>query len=187
MADSYIRSICRKPPKYTCDSTVSTSSTEPTLFARLSGLQNLRAIGETEILQIPTRRFFDLFNREPDIGRALLTIALRRIHFMMEFIGGQRRWPLAVRIAHMLLTSVEDRASSHRHTIHCRQEDLAELLGVSRVAVSKSLRLLSDDGWLTMGYGSLELDDIQRMINWLEKSHQVVPVAPDEAWRFTGR
>ncbi len=158
---------------------------EPTLFAGLPGLQNLRAIGETEILQIPARKFLDLFNREPDIGRALLMIALRRIYFMMEFIDGQRRWPLPVRIAHMLLTSVEDRTSVQSHAIHCRQEDLAELLGVSRVAVSKSLRALSDDGWISMHYGSIELNDIQGLLGWLEESHQVTPIAPDEAWRFS--
>jgi CRP/FNR family transcriptional regulator len=157
---------------------------EPALFAGLPRLQNLRAIGETEILHIPARRFLQVFEREPDVGRALLTIALRRIHFMMEFMDGQRRWPLPVRIAHLLLTSVENRELARRHTIHCRQEDLAGILGVSRVAVSKALKSLQADGLVTMGYGSIELADVQAMLEWLDDTYQVVPIQPDADWRF---
>ena len=157
---------------------------EPALFAGLPRLQNLRAIGETEILHIPARRFLQIFEREPDVARALLAIALRRIHFMMEFMDGQRRWPLPVRIAHLLLTSVEDRENTCRHTIHCRQEDLAEMLGVSRVAVSKALKSLQADGMIAMRYGSVEIDDVQAMLAWLDDTYQVVPIQPDADWRF---
>ena len=157
---------------------------EPSLFAGLPRLQNLRAIGETEILHMPAARFLEIFEREPDVGRALLAIALRRIHFMMEFMDGQRRWPLPVRIAHLLLTSVEDRQRAIRHTIHCRQEDLAEMLGVSRVAVSKALKSLQADGMVTMRYGSIELNDVQAMLDWLNETYQVVPIQPDANWRF---
>ena len=154
------------------------------MFAGLPRLQNLRAVGETTVLHIPGRQFLQLFHREPDVARALLAIALRRIHFMMEFMDGQRRWPLRVRIAHLLLTSVEDRTQTEEHRINCRQEDLAEMLGVSRVAVSKALRSLQADGLITMGYGYVELNDVQRLLAWLDDTYQVVPIQPDPEWRF---
>lgn len=160
---------------------------EATLFAGLPRLQNLRAIGATEILHVPARKFLEIFEREPDVGRALLTIALRRIHFMMEFLDGQRRWPLAVRIAHLLLTSVEEGTKVSRHTIHCRQEDLADMLGVSRVAVSKALKSLQADRLVSIGYGKIVVNDVQVLLRWLETIYQVVPIRPDVEWRFSQR
>ncbi|TNF88820.1 MAG: Crp/Fnr family transcriptional regulator [Gammaproteobacteria bacterium] len=157
---------------------------DETIFAGLPRLHSLRAIGETEILHIPSGRFLRLFNQEPDVGRALLTIALRRIAFMLEFIDGQRRWPLPVRIAHLLLTSVEDRAQTGRHTITCRHEDLAEILGVSRVGVSKALKAMQAEGRITMRYGSIELNDVQQLVEWLRVSAQLEPIQPEPGWSF---
>lgn len=157
---------------------------DETIFAGMPRLHSLRAIGETEILRIPASRFLSVFNQEPDVGRALLTIALRRITFMIEFIDGQRRWPLPVRIAHLLLTSVEDRQHVGRHTIHCRHEDLAEILGVSRVAVSKALKSMQKEGRVTICYGSIELNDVQQLIGWLQDSCQVELIEPQPGWRF---
>jgi len=111
-----------------------------------------------------------------------LTAAL--LNFKMEFIDGQRRWPLPVRIAHLLLTSVEDRVRADRHIVHCRQQDLAEMLGVSRVAVSKALKALQADARVTMHYGSIELNDVPGLLDWLNDAYQVVPIPPDADWRF---
>ena len=157
---------------------------DPTLFAGLPRLENLRTLGNTRICHIPAKRFLALFDQEPDIGRALLTITLRRMHLMMEVMDGQRRWPLTVRIAHMLLTSVSDADSAENHTITCRHDDLAKILGVSRVAVSKALKTLQQDDWLVMHYGSVEICDVQALTAWLDDTYQVAPITPDANWQF---
>ncbi len=157
---------------------------EFSLFAGLPRMQNLWAVGETVITTINAARFQELYNREPDLSRALLTIALRRIHFMVEFLDGQRRWPLPVRIAHLLLTSVEDKEHSKRQQIRCRQQDLADMLGVSRVAIGKALAALRREGLVVMQYGSIELPDIPRLSAWLKQNYQVEPLVPSPGWVF---
>ena len=157
---------------------------EHTLFAGLPRMQSMRAIGEVELMQIPSTSFMDVYDQEPALGRALLVTSLRRIHLMMEFIDLQGRAPLPVRVAHLLVTSVTDNESGLAHIIECRQEDLALILGVSRVAVSKSLKTLQEKGLIAMHYGSVELIDKAELLNWLKDTYQVVPVEPDKNWRF---
>lgn len=157
---------------------------ETTLLAGLPRLQNLRAVGETELLRLNEKAFFTVYHREPDFGRALLTIALRNIHSMMEFIDGQARWPLKVRVAHLLLSSLGNGEQAGSHTVNCRQEDLAEILGVSRVAVSKALKALQSEELTTLGYGSIELPDVAKLLEWLDRNHQLTPIKPLHDWKF---
>lgn len=157
---------------------------EVTLLAGMPRLQNLRALGETQLLQFSEQVFMGFYDSEPDFGRALLTIALRNIHSMMEYIDGQARWPLKVRVAHLLLSSQGDTQAELSCTVNCRQEDLAQILGVSRVAVSKALKVLHSDGLVKMGYGTINLPDIARLLEWLESNHQLAPLKPFADWRF---
>lgn len=160
---------------------------EHTLLAGLPRLQNLRAIGATELLQFSERAFFKVYNDEPDFGRALLTIALRNIQSMMEFIDGQARWPLNVRVAHLLLSSLGEEPQENSHTVNCRQEDLAEILGVSRVAVSKALTALQKEGLVTMGYAVIELSNVKQLLDWLDSNYQLAPIKPLPDWQFRSK
>jgi len=158
---------------------------EFTLFAGLPRTQNLWAIGETTICHINGRAFQAIFDREPRLPRALLTVTLRRLHSLVEFMDGQRRWPLPVRIAHLLMTSVPGDATPTRHEVRCRQEDLAHMLGVSRVAVGKALKALQSEALVLMGYGSIVLPDIRRLSLWIERYRQVTPITPSNVWGST--
>lgn len=149
---------------------------EFTLFAGLPRTQNLWAVGETVINHIAGADFQALFDREPALPRALLMISLRRVHFLVEFLDGQRRLPLPVRIAYLLLTSLEDEPRRGSHEVTCRQEDLAYMLGVSRVAVGKALKSLAADGLVVRRYGNIVLPDVQRLSEWVDNERQVSPI-----------
>lgn len=149
---------------------------EFTLFAGLPRTQNLWAVGDTVITHVNGADFQALFDREPELPRALLTIALRRVHFLVEFLDGQRRLPLPVRLAHLLLTSIEDEARTGSHEVTCRQEDLADMLGVSRVAVGKALKTLESEDLLVRRYGRILLPDVRRLATWLDNERQVSPI-----------
>lgn len=157
---------------------------EHTLLAGMPRLQNLRAIGDTRLLRLSERAFFNVYDGEPDFGRALLTIAFRNIHSMMEFMDGQARLPLMVRVANLLLTSLGGEIDRGSYTVNCRQEDLAEIIGVSRVAVSKALKGLQSNNLVKMGYGTIELPDVAHLLEWLESNYQLVPLKPLPGWKF---
>ena len=149
---------------------------EFTLFAGLPRTQTLWAQGRTEITHISGNRFMSLYDEEPAIARALLTVTLLRNHEMMEFIDVLRRMSLAGRLARLLLTGVDTDAYSG--TIECRHEDLESMLGVSRVSVGKALKRLEADELVSLEYGRIHLLDIPRLKEWLASEDQLQPLEP---------
>lgn len=147
---------------------------EFTLFAGLPRTHDLSTSGAATVMHLSERSFFELFDSEPAIGKALLTITLRRTHDLLEFSDSQRRLSLPVRVAKLLLsfTSNEDGLL----LVRCKQEELAYFLGVTRVSVNKALQSLTDEGLLSLGYGVIEIKDEHRLNLWVEARSLVVPV-----------
>lgn len=141
---------------------------EFTVMAGLPHTHTLWSQGETTVTFIKGALMKRLMDEEPEIGHALLTIALLRNHELLEFLDAQRRLTLPIRIAQLLLTSVDPKASSD--TVECRQEDLAVMMGVSRVATGKALKRLERDGMVQLGYGRIDLPDVQGLIAMVEDS-----------------
>ncbi len=145
---------------------------EFTLFADLPRTQDLSAVENTEILQISEKRFNPIFNREPALARALLHITLRRTHELVEFLDGQRRLSLEVRISMILLA-----APTENEVITCRQEELAYLLGVTRVSIARALKRLKDKGFLYVGYGQVGLLDKTGLAEWVKAESALAPIS----------
>ncbi len=146
---------------------------EHTLFAGLPRTHSIVALGDCAIDQIPGRAFMRLFNAEPALAHALLTISLVRSHALLEFMDDLRRLPLPVRVAKVLLN-----AAAHNRDLHTRQEDLAYTFGVSRVSMGKILKQLEEDGFVQRGYGKVSLVDVDRLAEWVAKRQVVPPLSP---------
>lgn len=151
---------------------------ENTLFADLPRTHTLWANGPTEISFIRQRPFMKLFDETPSIAAALLTLTLLRNHEMIEFMDGHRRLPLRARLARLLLGALEedDKDQSCERRIECRQEDLAYMLGVSRVAIGKVLKVLERDGILKLGYGYLTISRPADLAAMVAAQEQLDPV-----------
>lgn len=150
---------------------------EFTLFAGLPRTHDISAVGDTVLTQISGRRFLALFDREPRIARALLTISLHRSFSLVEFMDDLRRLPLIVRIAKILMSRIPQQ-DVRTETITFRQDELAFTLGVSRVSVGKALKRLERDGYVRLGYGRIELPDVPRFRVWVEEQSLVTPLVP---------
>jgi CRP/FNR family cyclic AMP-dependent transcriptional regulator len=148
---------------------------EFTLFADLPRTHDLSASGAVKVLHIAERGFLQLFDREPAIGKALLAITLRREHNLLEFLDGQRRLTLPVRLAKLLLSFVSKKDALQ--VVQCRQEELAYMLGVTRVSINKTLKLLVADGLVRLGYGNIEVANINLLSDWVEARSLVIPVS----------
>lgn len=147
---------------------------EFTLFAGLPRTHDLSASGTVKVLHVSERAFLPLFDREPAIGKALLAITLRRTHDLLEFLDGQRRLSLPVRVAKVLLSFLSKEGALR--VVRCKQEELAYILGVTRVSVSKALKLLSEADLVQLGYGVIEITDEDLLSHWVEERSLVVPV-----------
>ena len=147
---------------------------EVTLFTDIPRTQDFVAIGPTEIYQLSASRFRALCNDEPGLLETLLSITLARSHFLLDVLDSMRRLGLRERVAKTLY-SMDLTAGLNGH-IQCRQADLADMIGVSRVSLSKALKDLSDRGLITLGYGSIAFPDPDRFRDWVGRNCNVAIV-----------
>ncbi len=131
---------------------------EQTLFSGLRRTHTLWAHGAADITFVSKREFFQLFDEEPSIAQALLAMMVQRNYEMMNFIDSQRRFSLTARVARLLLATVD--TEENHSSVDCRQEDLAFMLGVSRVAAGKALKRLEGRDLITLRYGRIDIDDV---------------------------
>jgi CRP/FNR family transcriptional regulator, cyclic AMP receptor protein len=147
---------------------------EFTLFAGVPRTQTLWSQGRSEIVHVPGNRFMKLFAEEPAISHAMMTITLQRNFEMMEFMDSQRRFSLPVRVARLLLLAIDEDVVAE--TVECRHEDLAFMLGVSRVATGKALAKLEKDGLIVRRYGHIEIPDTRRLRAVISNEDQFFPI-----------
>ncbi len=150
---------------------------EYTLFAGSPRTHTLWSQGTATITFVNAAAFTTLFDSEPAIARALLTLTLQRNYEMMDFIDSQRRFSLKARVARLLLATVD--GNENRCSISCRQEDLAFMLGVSRVATGKALKRLKDKGLLSLKYGRIDIPDVRALRELIVNEDQFFPVEND--------
>jgi len=147
---------------------------EFTVFAGLPHTHTLWAQGDTEITFVKAAAFKKLMVDEPLLAQAMVTFTLLRNYELIEFVDAQRRLSLKVRIALLLLTSIDQDARSE--TVECRQEDLAVVLGVSRVAAGKALKRMEKDDLLRLHYGRIEVPDVARLRAEVAREDQFYPI-----------
>ena len=150
---------------------------EQTLFSDLRRTHTLWAHGPAEITFVNAKAFFRMFDEEPSIARALLTLTVQRNYEMMNFIDSQRRFSLRARVARLLLATVD--ADENQSSIECRQEDLAFMLGVSRVATGKALKLLQEKDLVKLRYGRIDVNNIRGLCALITDEDQFYSVEND--------
>ncbi|MBI1401373.1 Crp/Fnr family transcriptional regulator [Hyphomonas sp.] len=147
-------------------------------FTALLGLprtHSLWAQGACSITHIRRAAFIDQMDKDPAITRALLTLTLLRNYEMLDFLDSQRRLSLPARIARLLLTAAA--GTSNTATVECRQEDLAVMLGLSRVAIGKALKRLEKQRLVQLGYGQICILDVEALRNCVKHEDQFLPIA----------
>lgn len=143
---------------------------EFTLFAALPRTHDATAVGDAAIDQLSRKSFMQLFNKEPELANALLTISLRRTHSLLEFVDDMRRLPLPVRVAKIFLNNSESTE------LNVLQEEIAFTLGVSRVSMGKVLKKLELAGLIKRGYGRIRITDRDLLAKWVRERLVVTPL-----------
>lgn len=148
---------------------------EVTLFTDIPRTQDFVAIGPTEIYQLPASRFRALCEGEPGLLETMLSITLARSHFLLDVLDSMRRLGLRERVAKILYTM--DLTAGLTGQVRCRQSDLAEMIGVSRVSLSKVLKDLSERGLIELGYGCISFPDPDTFRGWVARHCNVAIIS----------
>lgn len=123
------------------------------------------AIGETEVDSVSRQDFPKLLER-PAIVRALYEVAAYRLAILSDAMDDMRGLAPEIRLAKLLHLMYVRSGCEPR--IEFLQEDIANLLGVSTVTLSKAFRLLRKLGLAETGYRQIIITNPVGLRQWLE-------------------
>lgn len=108
------------------------------------------ALTDSVIEHLDRQNFEHLLATQPVIVNALYRIATRRLAVTIELLDDARSLRPIDRISKAIGYAVD--ASGGDLVVRCRQEEIAQLLGLSGVTVSKGLAELQRRGAIKLGY-----------------------------------
>ena len=151
---------------------------EFTLYTELPRTHDVSAAGVTEILQISESQFLRLEKRFPQLTLAILKSSLTRNYLLLEALDDLRRLTLKQRTAKIIL-SMSYAATNGEHdsvTVECRQQELADTLGVSRVSLNTTLKQLAQTGLIEPAYTSIVVPSVQGLESWIATHCSTTPL-----------
>jgi CRP/FNR family cyclic AMP-dependent transcriptional regulator len=130
--------------------------------------QSVYAVGRTEIDVIDALTLENLLRDQPELAIALWRCNTARLNAAFELYDDARTLNVAARLAKVIY--VHAGRGNLANGVSCLQRDLAELLGVSQVAVGKAMRELEREGLLQSGYRQIIVTNKGKLKSWLRRS-----------------
>jgi len=130
--------------------------------------QNVHALGRTEIDVIDAVSLETLLSSLPELAIALWHCNTARLNAVLELYDDARTLNVTARLAKVIY--VHTGRGKLANGVACLQRDLAELLGVSQVAVGKAMRELESAGLVQSGYRQILVPNKGKLKSWLRRS-----------------
>lgn len=121
--------------------------------------------GTTKIDHYTEAQLAQIMDERPSVTRALYHVAAFRLSTALEIFDDIRVLPTNVRVAKMILRMLK--SSPILGEVQCRQEELAQILGLSMVSVAHNLKLLAADNLIETGYRRILVHDVSRLERWV--------------------
>jgi len=112
---------------------------------------------DCSLIRIGERELHSLMESDPAVTRLLLKTMALTVQDAFNLIESTRNLSVPQRLAQALLQLCGDQQDGAR--IMATQQDLADLVGVSRVSLGKALTGLQEAGMVEPGYGYVTISD----------------------------
>ena len=117
--------------------------------------------GESRVRLIAARPFLDALANYPASTRELLGALSEQLQDTLSILAGLRHGTNPARLAGLLSTMAGDDEGAASVTI--TQQELADLLGVTRATANAALKDLHRRGLIERGYGRIRIPDPERL------------------------
>ncbi len=128
------------------------------------------AAGDAELLLISQSLFSARIMATPAISRDVIRLLSVSLQEALDNLLVYRKMSAPLRLVRYLVLLCEGRNVPVRLAI--RHQELAELVGVSRMSIAKTLDQLERSGLLTRGYGEIIVADITGLKQWMNKDNE---------------
>jgi CRP/FNR family cyclic AMP-dependent transcriptional regulator len=133
---------------------------ESSLFDGLPRPYDAHAQGSCTLLFAPRAALETLLERQPRIYRNILQLLCQRIRLSMVLLETNALLSLEGRLAHRLLMLTQSDDQSITPEVRISQEDLSQMLGITRQSISRVLKLWESEGVIERHYRGLQILDI---------------------------
>jgi CRP-like cAMP-binding protein len=128
------------------------------------------AMSRTELFIVARDAFTTLLESQPQLATHLIQLLCKRVRWTSEQMEDSALLSVPARLAKRLLSlaSAFGREATTGTRITLSQEELAQFLGLSRQIVNQHLQTWRGSGWITLGRGSITLDNpraLQKVID----------------------
>lgn len=146
-----------------------------TLFADLPRTNDADAVGPTQIAQISRTEFQKLARIDRAVEAALMAELANRYQDILELLDDTRRLSVAARMA-KLLANLSSQAADNNVAVVITQNDLADLLGVTRLSTHKNLKKIEDRGLIARQYGEIRILDRKALLAFIQSESKLTPL-----------
>lgn len=134
---------------------------EAAFFDRMPRVSYAGALTNIEVAVIDRQRFIDLIQKNPGLALELLKIQAERIRQLSTQIDAMTFLQADGRIAQLLVQSIHNEKG--KQVVTLTHEEIAGIVGASRVTVSKILNNLARQRIVKTGYGSITVLNISAL------------------------
>ena len=141
------------------------------------------ACGDVEVNVLKRSQFQDLYDRYPELPRALNRVMSRRLRLLFMLAEDASLLPLRqrlartlVRMGHSMGTIAEDGRATLEDISH---DELGKMVGSTRQSVGRELKKLEQEGSIEIQYGKLIITDIAAFGEQYDRLLSAEPVVPN--------
>ncbi|MEL6859723.1 MAG: Crp/Fnr family transcriptional regulator [Pseudomonadota bacterium] len=121
---------------------------------------------DTRVVLLRRKVIYDVISRDLEFAEFLFKDLSERFMVAMAFLREQRQEPLIIRLSKRFLL-----ITKHRDIVEYTQAELAGILAVTRISISKALKTLEDQGLVRRVERAFIEVDREKLKVWLEE-HQ---------------
>lgn len=132
---------------------------ESSLFDGLPRAYDAHAQGDCELLFVPRSGIENLLDRRPQIYRNIVRLLCQRIRLSLVLLETNALLPLEGRLANRLLILAQAEDHSISPELRLSQEDLSQMLGMTRQSINRVLKLWESEGIIERHYRGLRILD----------------------------
>lgn len=126
---------------------------EAAFFDEMPRVSSAIAVTKCEIVRINRQRATQEISRNPELAMALLKYLARTVRLLSEHVDDMAFFHADQRVARFLLSM--PRGPGGR--VNCTQDEIAAAVSANRVTVSRILNRFAKAGYLSTGYGFVQL------------------------------
>lgn len=135
---------------------------EAAFFDGLPRVSSAKAITKAEIVTINREMLLQLFTRHPDLAMEILSLQAKTIRMLSTQIDNMTFLQADVRIAKLLCESSE--IIGGEYTVKLTHEEIGNIVGVTRVTVSKTLARFAKEGAISTKYRAIVIKDMEKLL-----------------------